>query len=98
MIIHTLKEIVNGTRALMTHVCEGKVYYEIRVPNTYITSGDNTHVSIDSKNDSVYQLEINSLNDDWKTTYLMVSFKAIALMRWIRKGVESNDGTFIQLK
>jgi hypothetical protein len=48
--------------------------------------------------DSVYQLEINSMDDEWKTTYLLPSFYAITLMRWIRKGIEKNDGTFIQIK
>jgi hypothetical protein len=40
-----------------------------------------------------YQLEINSMDDEFKTTYLTPEFKAITLMRWIRKGIE--NGTFI---
>ncbi len=43
-----------------------------------------------------YQLEINSMDDELKTTYLEPEYKAITLMRWIRKGIENN--TFIQLK
>ena len=46
----------------------------------------------------LYQLEIDSTNPEWEATYLVPSFKAITLMRWIRKGMEANDGTFIQLK
>jgi hypothetical protein len=42
-----------------------------------------------------YQLGINSMDDEFKTTYLEPEFKAITLMRWIRKGIE--NGTFIQL-
>ena len=42
-----------------------------------------------------YQLEINSLNEEFETTYLLPEFKAITLMRWIRAG--QKDGTFIQL-
>jgi hypothetical protein len=75
---HTLKEIVTGTTATLTHVCAGKVYYQIDVEN------------------SSYQLEIDSLEDEWKTTYLMPTFKAITLMRWIRKGIENE--TLIQVK
>ena len=46
----------------------------------------------------LYQLEVDSTQREWDTTYLLPSFKAITLMRWIRKGLESNDGTFIKLK
>jgi len=44
----------------------------------------------------LYQLEINSMDDELKTTYLEKEYKAITLMRWIRKGIEAN--TLIQLK
>jgi len=46
----------------------------------------------------LYQLEIDSNQQEWEATYLLPSFKSITLMRWIRKGIENNDGTFIQLK
>ena len=46
----------------------------------------------------LYQLEIDSTEQEWASTYLLPSFKAINLMRWIRKGIESGDGTFIKLK
>lgn len=48
--------------------------------------------------DNAYQLEIDSMDEEWKTTYLVPKFKAITLMRWIRKGIETNDGTFIMIK
>jgi len=75
---HTLKEIVKGTEAHMSHVCDGKVYYAIVVEN------------------SVYRLEIDSTEDEWKTTFLYPTFKAITLMRWIRKGMENEK--FIQIQ
>ena len=46
----------------------------------------------------LYQLEIDSTKQEWDSTYLLPSFKAITLMRWIRKGIESGDGSFIKLK
>jgi hypothetical protein len=46
----------------------------------------------------LYQLEVDSTDQEWETTYLMPSFKSIMLMRWIRRGMEQQDGTFIQLK
>ena len=46
----------------------------------------------------LYQLEIDSTQQEWECTYLQPSFKSITLMRWIRKGLETGDGTFIQLK
>jgi hypothetical protein len=46
----------------------------------------------------LYHLEIDSTEKEWETTYLTPSFKTILLMRWIRKGMESGDGTFIKLK
>ena len=46
----------------------------------------------------LYLLEIDSTEQEWETTYLTPSFKSITLMRWIRKGLENNDGTFIKLK
>ena len=45
----------------------------------------------------LYQLEINSNLKEWETTYLFPEFKSITLMRWIRKGIDSRDGSFIQL-
>ena len=75
---HTLKQIVKGTEARMSHVCEGKVYYEIAVE------------------DSVYQLELDSNDDEWKATYLYPIFPAITLMRWIRKGMTNEK--LIQIK
>ena len=45
----------------------------------------------------LYQLEIDSTEKEWETTYLVPSFKSITLMRWIRKGMEQEDGSFIQL-
>ena len=46
----------------------------------------------------LYQLEVDSTEQEWESTYLVPSFKAITLMRWIRKGMETGDGTFIKLK
>jgi hypothetical protein len=80
---HSLKEIVKDTEAIMSHVCEGKVYYEIVVYTT-------------DKPTAVYQLEIDSTSGEWQTTYLYPKFKAITLMRWIRKGMENEK--FIQIK
>jgi hypothetical protein len=45
---------------------------------------------------SSYQLAIDSMDDEWKATYLQPEFKAITLMRWIRKSID--NGTLIQLK
>ena len=47
--------------------------------------------------DHLYQLEIDSTMEEWEATYLLPSFKSITLMRWIRKGMEREDGSFIQL-
>jgi hypothetical protein len=46
-------------------------------------------------NSTTYQLEIDSLEDEWKNEYIKPEYKAITLMRWIRKGIE--NGKFIQL-
>jgi hypothetical protein len=70
---HTLKEIVNGTTANLSHVCAGITYYNVDVGN------------------STYQFPINSNDDEWKTTYLYPQFKAITLMRWIRKSIDNGD-------
>lgn len=48
--------------------------------------------------DHLYQLEIDSMEQEWETTYLTPAFKSITLMRWIRKGLENKDGTFIKLR
>lgn len=42
-----------------------------------------------------YQLEIDSVCDEFKSTYLLPEFKAVTLMRWIRKAIDNN--TLIQL-
>lgn len=77
--MESLKEIVRGTTAKLSHICDGKVFYQIQTGK------------------HLYQLEINSVEKEWETTYLFPEFKTITLMRWIRKGVESGDGSFIQL-
>jgi len=76
--MENLKTIVKGTKATLSFVCAGKVYYHIETEN------------------HLYQLEISSIDDELKTTYLEKEYKAITLMRWIRKGIENN--TLIQLK
>jgi len=48
--------------------------------------------------DHSYQLEINIMNEEWKDVYVYSEYKAITLMRWIRLGLEKNDGSFIMLK
>ena len=47
---------------------------------------------------SLYQLEVDSTDGEWETTYLLPVFKSITLMRWIRRGLEQQDGTFIRLR
>ena len=49
-------------------------------------------------NNHLYQLEIDSTLKEWETTYLLPEFKTITLMRWIRQGIEKDDGSFIRLK
>lgn len=44
---------------------------------------------------TIYQLEIDSMEDEWKNEYIKTEYKAITLMRWIRKGM--SNGKFIQL-
>lgn len=72
-----LKTIIKGTLAKLTHICQGKVYYEIKTEN------------------HTYQLEVDSMDEEFKTTYLNPEYKSITLMRYIRKGIE--NGTFIQM-
>ncbi len=78
--MESVKNIIKGSTARLTHICEGKVYYRIE-------TGEHT-----------YQLEIDSCTSEWKATYLMPEFKSIHLMRWIRMGIESGDGSFIKLR
>jgi hypothetical protein len=46
----------------------------------------------------LYQLEIDSTSPDWKDSYIVKEYNARELMRWIRLGIDNNDGTFIILK
>jgi hypothetical protein len=78
--MENLKEIVKGTTARLSFVCQGKVCYQIQTSS------------------NLYQLEIDSNDKDWAATYLFPEFKSITLMRWIRRGIDSGDGSFIQLK
>jgi len=48
--------------------------------------------------ESAYMLSLDSMEDEWKAIYLQPEMKTIHLMRWIRKGIEKQDGTFIQVK
>lgn len=78
--MESLKQIVKGTYANLTHVCNGMAVYQIET------------------NGHLYQLEIDTTAKEWETTYLIPQFKSINLMRWIRKGMESGDGSFILLR
>ena len=44
---------------------------------------------------TIYQLIINSLDDEWENEYIKTEYKAITLMRWIRSGMKNDN--FIQL-
>jgi len=50
-----------------------------------------------SVDNTLYELELNSTDVDWKHTIMETSFKVINLMRWIRKSIEKNDDKFVQL-
>ena len=78
--METLKVIVKGTFANLSHVCNGKAVYQIETSR------------------HLYQLELDSTAQEWETTYMTPQFKSITLMRWIRKGMESGDGSFIILR
>ena len=45
-----------------------------------------------------YQLEIDLMDSEWKDIYVYPAYKTITLMRWIRKGIEKNDDSFIMMK
>ena len=47
---------------------------------------------------SRYQLEIDSMDRDWKAVYIEKEYKAVTLMRWIRAGIEKGDDTFLKVK
>ena len=78
--MESIKTIVNGTQASLSHVCNGKACFKIMTA------------------EHSYQLEINLMDDEWKDVYVYPEYKAITLMRWIRKGIENNDDSFIELK
>jgi hypothetical protein len=63
---------------------------------THVCNGKAYYVIITAEHQ--YQLEINLMCDEWKGVYVYPAYKAITLMRWIRKGMETNDGSFIMLK
>lgn len=69
--------IVKGTKAKMSHICNGKAYFVIKTES------------------HVYQLEINTNDHEWKTIHVYPEYKAVTLMRWIRQGIEKDDGTFV---
>jgi hypothetical protein len=43
----------------------------------------------------VYQLEINTLDAEWKDVYVLPKYKAITLMRWIRESLEKKDDKLV---
>jgi len=47
-------------------------------------------------NGALYQLPIDCTDmNEWKDTYIQVEYKAVTLMRWIRKAI--NENTLIKL-
>lgn len=77
--MESVKTIVKGTTANLSHICNGKVYFRIQTK------------------DHLYQLEIDCMNEEWKNVYINLEYKSILLMRWINRGIEQKDETFIML-
>jgi ADP-glucose pyrophosphorylase len=50
-----------------------------------------------STNKHRYVLVINCIDSEWKDVYILPEYKSITLMRWIKKGIDSNDGSFIKI-
>ena len=61
---------------------------------THVCNGKAYYV-IDTAEHS-YQLEIDLMVDEWKDVFVLPTYKAITLMRWIRKGIGTDS--FIVLK
>ena len=78
--METIKTIVNGTEATLSHICNGKACFKIMTA------------------EHSYQLEIDLMDSEWKDVYVYPVYKTITLMRWIRKGIEKDDDSFIMLK
>ena len=52
-----------------------------------------------TEDENIFNLSIYTEQvKEWETTYLVPEFKSITLMRWIRMGIESGDGSFILLR
>lgn len=75
----------------LTTIVKGTTAYLVHVCNGKVIYQIETEKHL-------YQLEVDSTDREWETTYLMPSFKSISLMRWIRRGIEQRDGTFIVLR
>lgn len=46
---------------------------------------------------TLYQLELDSLDADWKDNYIQPEYRTITLMRWIRESIDNHTDAFIQL-
>lgn len=71
---HTITEIVKGSMARITHVCNGVIYYQVTLKD-----GTAYQFEIDSAKD-----------DDCKNVFFLYEDKAIILMRWIREAIEND--------
>lgn len=60
----------------------------------YVCEGK-VYFNIEVEN-SIYRLEIDSLESDWKGVYINKEYKAITLMRWIRNYYDTDK--FLQIK
>lgn len=71
---HTLKEIVTGNVAKITHICNGIAYFQVDVDGT------------------LYQFPIDCNDEsEWKDMYILPEYKAITLMRWIRRAMDKEN-------
>ena len=72
--MHSLKEIVKGTTAKLSHINNGKLYFNVDVEGI------------------IYQFPIDCTDvSEWKDTDIYTEYKAVTLMRWIRKAMESQN-------
>lgn len=84
-----IKEIVKDSRAVFDHYANGKLFYNIVDNNSFKST---FQIPIDTIDQKTGRLDTKELGE----TAFVFEYKAITLMRYIRKAIE--DETIIDLR
>lgn len=87
----TLKEIVeNGNIARFSHYRDGNLWYVVEIPDLNLSATSTAKSAIEEAAQKTVRYQFPISNEEAKGGTFLAEHKAVTLMRWIRKAIESD--------